>query len=236
MTLQVALVGTDGIVLASDKLTVVSGNDLFRHSFLMSKILIDSTERIAIAHSGYGISRTVAETILSDPSPVKEKLSKIKLQSFASDVCEQQEWRPLGWHGELIIVSLDDLDHVLHLKMTDLVLDRRIAGVRAELNRIEDKIREGDPSNPAGFFVESYYRKQPIAQLLFLAAHVIVSGSRLNPAGIEGLEVIKCTSKGFERLPEASVAELIERSDELDNRIKSEIFKGAGKAGPRDAI
>ena len=223
VTLQVAMVGTDGIVLASDKKTVRSGNDVVRESFRTTKILVDSAQGIAIAHSGNEFSEAVAKQILYDSSPVNEKLFAAKLQSFASEVWKQDPWQSVDRHGELIIVSKDHLRRILHVSLGPLVIGDRILGAEARPTWIEDKVRAGDRSNPAIFFSECYYDKKPIADLVFLAAHAVLSGRRFNPL-IDGLEVVKCTSEGFEQLSEASVSELKRRSDELDARIRSEIL------------
>jgi hypothetical protein len=214
MTLQVALVGTDGIVLASDKLRVVY--DPVRHSSLTSKILVDPKQKIAIACAGYDISETVARRILSNPAPVRENWSRYPgdFESFAMNICKEDDFRPYGWRGELIIVSLHDLNHLLHLELREMYV---------RLKLIEDRILAGDSFNPAGFFADVYYSQQPIAQLAFLAAHIILSGGRFNPDGAGGLEVVKCTSDGFERLSESSIQDLIDRSDALDGRIRKDI-------------
>jgi hypothetical protein len=226
VTLQVALIGTDGILLASDRKTVVRGNGLVDQSFLSSKILIDSAQGIAIAHSGNQISHQVAELILSDPAPVSEKLSTPKLQSFATEVWNRDESRPFDWHGELLIICKNNLDRIIKVSLGPLLLGKNIEGARAERALSYDKICAGHASNPAIFFSEHYYPnvKKRVSQLVFLAAHLILTGSRINPNGIEGLEIVKCTSSGFERLAESLVAELVGRSDELDTWIRNAIL------------
>lgn len=224
MTLQVALVGTDGIVLASDKLTAVSGSDVPRHSHLTSKLLFDRDQRLAIAHAGHQISETVARSVLSDPALVKERLSESRLESFASEVCNQDELKPYGWRGELIIVSRDDLAHIIHLDMRAWSTGTAIPGMSVRCRSVENKILAGDSLNSAVFFVENYYRREPSARLVFLAAHVILSGGRLNSTGIEGLEIIRCTSQGFERLPDSEVTRLTERSDLVETKIREDLF------------
>lgn len=220
VTLQVALVGTDGIVLASDKKTVVPGDGFAsRRSSITSKILVNFDQGIAIAYADYDASETVAKSIWSDAAKVKQsRKDRLAFESFALDLCNRDQFRPYGWHGELLIISLDDLDHLLHLSLKES---------RARLNIVENRFLAGDSSNPAGFFVEAYYAncsRRPIAELTFLAAHVILSGGRYNPAGIGGLEVVRCTTEGFEWLSDSLISEIAKRSDELDAIIRRDIF------------
>jgi len=221
MTLQVALVGTDGIVLASDRKTVISGN--VNQSSDRSKILFDPGQEIAIAHSHCEISKKVARLILSSNAPMKERLSAQKLRSFASEAWDQEAWKSLDMHGELIIVSKADLGQILYVNLKPFVSANTLV-LDADREVTRDKICAGDSLNSAIFFSERYHEQKPIAELVFLAAHVIRSGHRLNSGGIDGLEVVKCTSKGFDRLSESSIQELIKRSDGLDKRIKRAIF------------
>jgi hypothetical protein len=223
VTLQVALVGTDGIVLASDRKTVLRGNGLVDRSFLTSKILIDSAQGLTIAHSGHQFSEEFAELIQADDSPVEARLSRQKLDTFASEVWKRGASQSLDRQGELIIVWKDDLSRVLHVDLSPLIIGPTIAGARAKPRWITDKVCAGHASNPAIFFSQHYYEKKPIADLVFLAAHIVLSGRPHNPL-IDGLEVVKCTQEGFERLPDSSISEIVKRSDELDERIGREIF------------
>jgi hypothetical protein len=52
------------------------------------------------------------------------------------------------------------------------------------------------------FWSERYYRRLPVSQLVTLAAHLVVAAGKINPEGIEGLEIAYCdaSTSGFRRL------------------------------------
>jgi hypothetical protein len=215
----------DGIVLASDKNTFVydpTSNHSVGENFLRSKILIDSTHGIAIAHAGNEFTERVAKRIQADDSALGVKLTRNKLEDFASAALKEEETPSPGRQGELIIVSKDDPRRIHYVSFGLLGSNLQ---VMAELGYSETKKRAGDTSNSAIFFSERYHsgEKDTVDQLVFLAAHVIRSARHLN-SRIDGLEVIKCTSDGIKRLTDSEVARLTERSDELDNKIEHHLF------------
>ena len=64
-----------------------------------------------------------------------------------------------------------------------------------------------------------YYRRLPIAELIPLAAHFIVSAGKLNGSAIEGLEIILCQSGAIQRMANDSARELEEKSNQWDHDI-----------------
>lgn len=64
MTLQVALVGSDGVLLASD--TKYGMTNKYRHTFVATKIRIDRERGIALAYAGNDLGIIAARSILTD--------------------------------------------------------------------------------------------------------------------------------------------------------------------------
>jgi 20S proteasome alpha/beta subunit len=193
MTLQVALVGSDGIVLASDKKTVVMNNIMT--TGVTSKILVDDSSGIAIAYAGHEISQYIARRILREPSVLESKGSHlIEVEKLAETVYKEQEEqitednRHSRIDSWLFMVQRKDLSrfHVLHMDRT-----KSLSEPRYNMGII------GHATNTACFFAERYYRKAPVDALKLLAAHTILTAGRINPLGIEDLEMLVCTPEKF---------------------------------------
>jgi hypothetical protein len=83
----------------------------------------------------------------------------------------------------------------------------------------------GDSSNTARFFSVLYSDvRKPVNELVFLAAHVINIGHRLNPLLISGLEIAVYSSGSLSFLETLRVKELINRSDNLEETIRKAIY------------
>jgi hypothetical protein len=85
----------------------------------------------------------------------------------------------------------------------------------------EEKSRfiAGDKANAAVFWAERYHLKSASTeQLIPLAAHLIVSASKINNGGIGGLDIVLCRS-GFSRLSDNSIKQLEQKAEEWDRTI-----------------
>jgi hypothetical protein len=197
MTLQVALVATDGIVLASDrKVNILNQN--FNSTALRSKFYIDHDRKIAACWSGeqfpYPVLRTAAQEILNRRG--------IHGEEYAS--------------AEVVVVTIQDEPKAYEINATKERCDCMP----------QPKIVKGHIANPALFFTERFYETLPMSALLPLAVHTIMAAGRVNPRGIEGLEVIRCTRDGFEPLSNDEIAGLVKWSEKLDKRIKRLVLSG----------
>jgi len=217
MTLQVALVGTDGIVLASDKRT--SDVDFVTTTSRTSKIIVDDAATVAIAYAGHEISRYVAGRILREPSVLESKGSYlIDVEKLAETVYKEQEEqitqdsrRGFRTDSQLLIVQRKDLSrfHVLHMDRAKSLSEPRY-----------DKAIIGHATNTACFFAERYYRKAPVDALKLLAAHTILTAGRINPFGIEDLEMLVCTPEKFESVTLEEISALKSRSQDIDDKLR----------------
>ena len=91
----------------------------------------------------------------------------------------------------------------------------------------DDKAVAGNKLNSALFFTQRFYEKLPIPSLIPLAAHTVLSASRINSTGIGGLEIIRCSRGKFKPLSDRKIAELVEWSENLDHKIKR-LVRGLG--------
>jgi hypothetical protein len=217
MTLQVGLVGTDGIVLASDKKAVVFDPALC--TSLVSKILIDREKGLAGCCAGNEISARIRREIFSNSNLLQREYPQSPIEELATQIYRDipTEEQAGGNPSDLLIVSLNDLRHLYHLRMS---------ATQCTLRLKENKHIQGDLGNPARLFVEAYYSKKPIHGLVFLAAHTILTANRLNPTTVEGLEVVKCTTKNFEPVSESELQVLVVRSQKTAEQTERSIFRG----------
>jgi hypothetical protein len=174
MTLQVGLVGNGAIVLASDqcRITVQNGVRLTSRvsKFVPGRRSIlafagdDWAERVArmacAAIDDAGSTKTPPEILMDVVNPL---LPQIKNNGSVVGITDGDLWAAnFGF----------------------------AAGYYSSAYAI-DKIIAGDNTNAAGYFTEKYYSglKNSTLALKRLAAHVICMGGKLNPSGVQGLEM-----------------------------------------------
>jgi 20S proteasome alpha/beta subunit len=85
-------------------------------------------------------------------------------------------------------------------------------------------VQEGEDLK-AVFFAERYYTRTSVHELVLLAAHTILQASKLNPASIEGLEIVVCTKEGFKSLSDSKIGVLKKESDNLGRRTGNSLRK-----------
>src|SRR5271157_5901763 len=156
MTMQVGLVGTDGIVLASDlKVLLFDGPTT---SCLRSKLLLSPEKGLALAFSGGSleIAEDVARKIVDDLSIAdfderhfKERQQQI--ESLAFTVCGQDVSGPVvsTEYGEVLIVSVRSLHEFYTIE-----LNRKSPRFKA----FRDQAIAGQSKNTACFFIDQYYK------------------------------------------------------------------------------
>jgi hypothetical protein len=212
MTLQAALQGTDGIVLASDmKINRVNQN--FNSSTTRKKILVNEPRKIAACWSMDQFpSSSLAEYIVANLTDKDLQYPYPKLRNAATETLNKP-----GFYGErysnaeVLVVTIEN--------------NTKAYDITANAERCDcfesSQILKGHIANPALFFTERYYSADfSISQLTRLAAHVILTASRISPRGIEGLEIVRCTKVGFDFLGREEINELTKWSSEVDSEIK----------------
>jgi hypothetical protein len=91
--------------------------------------------------------------------------------------------------------------------------------------RIRDCTVARDSSNTARFFSVLYSDvRKPVDELVFLAAHVINIGHRLNPLLISGLEIALYSSGSLSFLEPSPIERLVSRSNELEETTRKAIY------------
>jgi hypothetical protein len=217
MTIQVCLVATNGIVLASD-LKHVFYNETWSGG-LATKIVIDDLRGVAVAWSGYEISRVVAKEIISHVEILESKRPREALEALATEIYDKpfpDLIEPESRRSEVIVVSKSSLDKFYSMTMSPS---------RNQCYSLADKAVAGQRTSPAWYFIERYYNgKQTISDLLLVGAHAVLQASKLDPKGIQGLEIVTCTKEGIVPVPHKEIDELSARSDQLDAAIAESLF------------
>ena len=208
MTMQVGMVGTDGILIASD--TKWSNSPLLynrgwaggRHSYNSPKIKINHEKGIAISCArDMEFACLVADTIIAEldeshfvyPVPVMEAIGRRRL---ATAQAERN-------HAQFLVA--------LMRPQTQLFLFQ-FATVNGEWGPLCQKMESwaiaGDNVNPAIYWPERYYEKRPIDELVSLAAYTVVAAGKLNNAAISGLEIVQIRASEIKRLSDDSIRQL----------------------------
>jgi hypothetical protein len=242
MTLQATLVGSDGIVLASDR----KGVKLFpvRDSFLTSKIARNDTKGVAVAWSGSEITEIVGREVLEHfcddwrVSPI-EPLENLAKTVFAA---EEERYKDETLKGDLVVITLGKLS-----KFHVIQIDERFVRTEDAATKNKQLFREpneqlpreprivcreyrnkritGDEGNPAIFFCRYYEPEVSVRELTRLAAQIIVTGAQFNDEGVGGLEILRCTGRGFELVGDEETEALQKDAERLHRRVGKQVRK-----------
>lgn len=185
MTMQVGMVGTDGLVLAGDTRQYVERSGRTWSSYNSSKIRLDATGRMAIACArNMEVSLRIAEKIFAELPVVNVEDRAVRIQNIGMGIAA-------GFDAECIVAFADPVPS-LYAFLCDKIGNGRCDEL--------DRILTGDAGNPACFWAERYYtRFLGVSQLTRLAAQIVVAAGTMNSGSIQGLEVVTLEAAGFRR-------------------------------------
>jgi hypothetical protein len=215
MTFQVGLVGSDGVLLASDRR--YTRQDTCRSAFQADKIVF--SKGLAYCTAGDEIAEAVGLTLLefNDTSASNEAYrQQLELRSRAA-----VEGRSDYYGNGMLLIARCAAEDIQLWTLTVSPLDKRA-------RRITDKFCQGDNANTASFFGEAYFPKdhasRPISSMRMLAAHTVLMAGKTNPCYIEGLEILECRKDGFTRLNDKEIADLVKHSATIDDYSRSRLL------------
>lgn len=209
MTMQVGMVGSDGILIASD--TQWTDNDaLVRQSWNQTKLKINYDCGVVISCAG----KLVAAGRLADEI-ITRTLKNATWLSSEIGAKQEIERKVLPYveetdQVECLVVFTRPARQLLHFQVATNARNRSERSLMIS-EQIYTKRFAGDVRNSARFWVERYYPrapKIPIKRLVPLAAQLITSAHVLNTAGISGLEIVLCDDLGIHPLPKETNSEL----------------------------
>jgi hypothetical protein len=218
MTFQVGIVGSDGVLLASDQKQIAEHVGIASGQYI-HKIMVKET--IACCASGGDVAQYAAELCLN----TKLGCNSIEVHML---FCAKKAIRAYRErfrsnperNGGVILLATDGDRGVMLYK-----LEMRQREARLPCRIPSGCVISGDELNAAIWFTDRYgpgSRCYPIADYCFLAAHTVLSAGRLNPRGVEGLEIVLCRHGAFERIDDEEIQRLAQRSELLDNGVSQQ--------------
>lgn len=232
MTLQVALVAQDGIILASDKCILqYQPPHSVAQTYSGAKIIDVPVAKTAYAFAGDQCARDTGRrletTLLSgfDFGRIRDELERVADDAYAAEK-EKLDGRSLpDVNRTLLVVFYREKPQLWKVQIKD-------RNSRAE--EIGDFVA-GCYDNTARFFKERYWRQnrqRRIEELKLFAAVIVLLGGKLNPQMIEGLDMaVITTEKGFVRLCGDEISKLEKSSEELDQLIGCRLFDNSSPPG-----
>jgi hypothetical protein len=226
MTFQVALVGKDGFVIASDRKATRGGElnlDLtykMRTSSDTRKILVSENDNLVCAYAGNQLVPFLAERLVkslkdgvgSDTSArLQEKIGEL-FAGFNNSRFQE------NISGELIVA----VPGTSQLWEVSFIVGQTV------VRSVSNHLFGGDRSNPGVYFAERYNAEitdRPVDELKLLAAFTVLEGGFLNQTGVGGLDVL--VSKHGEKprfLEDEELQPLRDRAESLHNILTAEIF------------
>jgi 20S proteasome alpha/beta subunit len=228
MTLQVALVGKDGFVIASDTQVSSGGGPVgSRHLMLRTARTekIFKNEDIIFAISGNAAVVFIARELLhalhqSLGSDVENTLADL-LQTESDAILAKEIGLRQSASGQLI-VAVPGIS-----KLWEVSFQLGFASV----NKFFDKVIGGDRGNSAIFWVERYYsNEKSVEDLAMLAAHTVLEGHFLNPSVVGGLQVLVCKNGETPRfLNDDELQFLCDRSEVIHKSVETSVFDRSKK-------
>jgi hypothetical protein len=187
MTLQVGMVGIDGVVIVGDTWRYVEPQHKSWSGYHASKLRVGDSSRIAVACArDMDTSTRIAEEIF------------LRLAGDSSD--RSREILDIGTrvasgHDSECLIAFADPVPSLYLFLCDKNGNRRCEEVYSCFSI-------GDAGNSAIFWAMHFYsRTLSVRQLTRLAALVVVSAGKLNSGSIGGLEIMTCDQAGIQCWP-----------------------------------
>jgi hypothetical protein len=221
MTMQVGMVASDGLVVVGDTKQFKEPQDGgFRSSYSGTKIKIAANGQIAIACArNMLLANRIADQILIDlvECPIQDRGRRILDTGTRLAM-------PDRMGAECLIAFAGPEFSLYHFQLP--------SDGKTYCTTPIDRAVSGDSGSAACFWAERYYSPLlRVDQLVPLAAHIIVSGAKLNSGSIGGLEVVACDKGGFHRWSNEENTQLESCTHDLGARLGQIVI-----ANPRDAL
>lgn len=218
MTFQVGIVGSDGILLASDTQYTSDG---IRHSTNSPKIHIDGG--VAWCCSGATVAELFGQSYSRRFQLDCDDIGGLMSECRDNLLADYDDTLWPGHRGTVLTVQRSGVD--VQLWRIEIHTSQ---GAQLPPMRIYTQKWEGDESNPAVFF-QRYMQgqKHPLDRLKSVAGHAVNMASKFS-SGVSGLEIVECRSTGFTRVSDREIQTLLQSSDDLDEAIRLRLFPLAG--------
>jgi hypothetical protein len=224
MTMQVGMVGADGVLIASDTQWTNTPRLEMNQLWLGARGRYNA-KKIIISHErGMETAGAVAHKILSDLKDEEFTYPQFPIEHIGEDVLASVIRQDRS--DAQCLIAIVRPEPQLFLFQFGMINNK----YGSVCQKMESYSIAGDNLNAAIFWAERYYPRRPklpIKQLIPLAAHLVVCAERLNSATISGLEIVLCDSSGIHRLSDASIEELESAARERDKSIGESLLSGS---------
>jgi len=217
MTIQIGIVGTDGILIASD--THWFDEHSVRESWNETKIKIHTDCGIAVARAGKLVTAGYLANEIIDATVRNENWLDV---DFGVKQTIEEKVLSLAEKGSEHCQCLVAFTRP-HVKLFCFQIVKVGESWRLVIDEISSKKCTGDYRNSAIFWAERYCPrgpyKVPIRKLVTFASHLVYTAHVLNTAGISGLEIVLCEANGIHRVPDEEISQLELQAEERDKSI-----------------
>ena len=185
MTLQVGLVGSDGIVLASDRLVQVYENG--SRSVTRTSKFLHGADALC-CYSGDSVSEQTAYEIRDHDWSTVDSRDMEAVRSVLRDLGNAGYNKAQALYGVLPGI----VRKVLAVHSDQLWLLTISAQNTSLANQVLDRAVAGDIENTSRYFMNKYANQcesSSVSELIRLAAYTILAAGEENPHGVGGLEL-----------------------------------------------
>jgi hypothetical protein len=199
MTLQVGLVGQDGIVIASDKKAVRDSRILpsvegqrasVRSSGWKNKICLSENGQLICAYSGNDISAYIANKLVENSRESLSNDEQVRkyLSSASTKIAEGLREDQLNLLANQQVIAA--VPNILPLKLWRVYFYPNVRDPHVDYD--EGKIYGGDEANSAIYIIERYYKPRimSVNNLVLLSAHFVLEGEKLSASSVGGLDIL----------------------------------------------
>lgn len=223
VTMQIGMIGKDGIVLASDtkwSTTWIRSERAriqeLRDEYGSSKILIAPGGRLAVSCADDMIvAFDVAKAILSAWNPEADDSECSALKEIVKPFCSHRAF-------QCIVASTRPVAELVYVSH-DLRLEPQLS-----ITRVLDRICAGDRANAAKFWHLRYYdHNLPTTKLRSLAAQLITDAAAFNNGITGGFDLAVTEAGVFRKVPKPECDSLAELAQQRSRSVSELIFGSA---------
>lgn len=224
MTMQIGILASDGIILASDTLANRSplpnmNVRLIRQTFGTSKIRVSADKKIAVTCARDMLQAyDLADAIIAGlPQELWATPDQRMLEIAWSELYKHQEWRGV----ECLVAFAEPQPALFLLQCVKTPQDAHDSVCHPVINYAF----AGDSSNPSTYWAMRYLdslspEMNRVDALVPLAAQIVVEARHFSSATVSGLEIIVCDGAGVRRLTKQENQKQLEAAVQRRKRIK----------------
>lgn len=199
MTLQVALQGRDGFVIASDRKNLAKDEKNISPRWIAQtgetgKILVSKDEDLVCAFAIHESYSAIARDVIAKPLPNLQSDGDVYAyfcQTVRAEIEASPDWPSRACKP--LIFGLPKADPKIP-KLWQMIVH---PGPLVTAAPCPLRAYAGNGDNAAIYFVERFQpvgllEKQPVDELIGIAVHTVLEGAQLNRYGIGGIDVLLC--------------------------------------------